>query len=65
LYIAQDYRKKGIGRMIMNHIIEEAEQHYQMIELNTDNPAADNFYRSLGFSVKDTDEHVSHYLGWS
>ncbi|NHN34619.1 GNAT family N-acetyltransferase [Paenibacillus agricola] len=62
LYISQDYRKQGIGRMIMNHIIEEAKQHYQMIELKTDSPAGGKFYRSLGFSVKDGDEHVSHYL---
>jgi GNAT superfamily N-acetyltransferase len=62
LYISQDYRKQGIGRMIMNRVIEEAKQHFHMIELKTDNPAADKFYRSLGFSVKDNDEHVSHYL---
>ncbi|MNI08522.1 acetyltransferase [compost metagenome] len=62
LYISQNNRKRGIGRMIMNRIIEEAKQHYQMIELKTDHPAADTFYRSLGFSVRDNDTNVSHYL---
>lgn len=62
LYISRDYRKQGIGRMIMDRVIEEAKRHYQMIELKTDNPAADQFYRSLGFSVKDGVEDVSHYL---
>jgi predicted GNAT family acetyltransferase len=46
----------------MNRVIKEAEQHYLMIELKTDNPAADQFYRSLGFSAKVNDESVSHYL---
>jgi predicted GNAT family acetyltransferase len=48
--------------MLMDSVITEARNNYQMLVLKTDNPVADLFYRSIGFSVKDDSENDTHLL---
>ncbi|WNQ08823.1 GNAT family N-acetyltransferase [Paenibacillus aurantius] len=61
LYTSPSARRSGIGRKLMQAVMIEARKHYKCLTLKTDNPAADAFYRSLGFQVisgSDTDTHV-------
>lgn len=51
VYVSPGARRLGIGRLMMDAIILEAGKHYVTLVLKTDNPAADGFYRSIGFSV--------------
>jgi GNAT superfamily N-acetyltransferase len=62
LYVSQAYRRQGIARLLMAYVIEEARGHFERLVLRTDNPVADRFYRSLGFSAKASDEQVTHQL---
>ncbi|WP_246070688.1 GNAT family N-acetyltransferase [Paenibacillus kobensis] len=62
LYVTPQTRRYGVGRQLMKEVISEARLHYPLLILRTDNPAADLFYRSLGFSVEPDSEHYSHYL---
>ncbi|QGQ94182.1 GNAT family N-acetyltransferase [Paenibacillus psychroresistens] len=62
LYVLKEYRKLGAGRGLMDRIIQEARKHYTAIVLNTNNPVADKFYSSLGFSNHPTYLNSTHYL---
>jgi len=62
LYVSQGVRRLGIGRMLMDSVIEEARRNYKMLVLRTDNSIADTFYRSIGFSTKYSSENYSHFL---
>jgi ribosomal protein S18 acetylase RimI-like enzyme len=62
LYVSKNYRRLGVGRLLIDAIIQEAQKYYIMIILKTDNPIADKFYRSRGFSATSLNEHATHFL---
>ncbi|MDD9265596.1 GNAT family N-acetyltransferase [Paenibacillus sp. GCM10023248] len=62
LYVLPSVRRFGIGRLLMDSVIAEAKNHYQMLVLKTDNPNADVFYQSIGFSVMDDSENDTHFV---
>lgn len=62
LYVLKAYRQNGVGRRLMYTVIQEARRHYTVIVLSTDNPVADKFYRSLGFSVHLTYSNSTHHF---
>lgn len=62
LYVSPRARRLGVGRQLMDSVIAEARKTYKMLVLRTDNPAADTFYRSIGFSVDTESEYNSHVL---
>ncbi|MDQ0887859.1 GNAT superfamily N-acetyltransferase [Paenibacillus sp. V4I9] len=62
MYVSPSVRRFGIWRMLMDSVIAEARNYYQILVLKTDNPVADLFYRSIGFSVKDDSENDTHLL---
>jgi GNAT superfamily N-acetyltransferase len=62
LYVFKEYRRNGVGRRLVDIVIQEARRHYTVIVLNSDSPAADKFYRSLGFSDQPTFSNTTHHL---
>lgn len=62
LYVSPSVRRFGIGRMLMDSVITEAQKHFQMLVLRTDNSVADSFYRSIGFSIKVDSQNETHLL---
>lgn len=52
LYVLSDQHKKGIGKMMFDHIIEKTSPYTNIIELNVNrqNNAVD-FYKRLGFTI--------------
>jgi GNAT superfamily N-acetyltransferase len=63
LYIQETYRRKGYATLLMNAIINEGRQHFTALRLFTDNPAASEFYETLGFE-KINGFKVSHILNF-
>lgn len=57
LYVLPDEHKKGIGKLMMNYIIEKAKEHVSIIELNVNRQnEAVKFYKNMGFEIlKDVD----------
>ncbi|MDR0865729.1 MAG: GNAT family N-acetyltransferase [Candidatus Symbiothrix sp.] len=52
VFVLKEYRGKGIGRQLMNAVINEAEKcsgSRISLEVRQDNGAAQNLYKSLGF----------------
>lgn len=62
LYVSPSVRRFGIGRMLMDSVIAEARNHCRILVLKTDNPVADLFYLSIGFSFKIHSENDTHFL---
>lgn len=56
LYIRQEYRNKGFGKEMMEHLINYAKSNkFKRVQLNTetDNIIAQNLYKTFGFSGED------------
>lgn len=62
LYVESTWRRRGVGSLLVNQIIYEACQHYQLLTLRTDTIAANLFYQKLGFKTQPNWEHTTHYL---
>jgi len=60
LYVANDFRHRGIGEALVCALLEEAALTFRVVRLATDTEAAAAFYTRLGFSaIKDeTATHV-------
>lgn len=48
-YVANSYRRIGLGNQLMDHILSYAKEHFALIVLHTDTEQADRFYRAYGF----------------
>jgi len=62
LYVSTKVRRFGIGRMLVDAVVEEAKTHYRTLVLRTNNPIADIFYRSIGFSRQLDSENATHFF---
>ncbi|MCU0547614.1 MAG: GNAT family N-acetyltransferase [Oscillatoriaceae cyanobacterium Prado104] len=62
LYVESVWRRQGIGSLLVDRLILEAAKYYQLLTLRTDTPAADKFYRELGFKTHPNWEHTTHHL---
>lgn len=62
LYVELVWRRHGVGRLLVTQLIQEAIQHYHLLTLRTDTPAADEFYQKLGFKTYPSWEHTTHHL---
>jgi GNAT superfamily N-acetyltransferase len=49
-YVARDWRRKGVGRALVGHILSFAAQFYTEVVVHTESPSADAFDYALGFS---------------
>jgi ribosomal protein S18 acetylase RimI-like enzyme len=62
LFIAPEYRRRGLGSVLMRYMIKAAFEKYQLPEVRlsvfADNPAARALYRRLGFEVYDQEQRL-------
>ncbi|MFX0022598.1 MAG: GNAT family N-acetyltransferase [Candidatus Hermodarchaeota archaeon] len=49
VYISPKYRRKGLGILLLNKIIHNSANHFELLRLYTNNLIASTFYESLGF----------------
>ncbi|CAM4032230.1 GNAT family N-acetyltransferase [Mesobacillus thioparans] len=61
-YVRQEYRRHGIGSLLVKRIMDEANNHYKVLVLHTDTEQGDLFYCSIGFSKGDRYPNSSHYI---
>lgn len=61
-YVSRDYRRSGLGRLLLKNIICEAKNYYKVLILHTDTKQADKFYTSLGFLKENRYIKSTHYL---
>lgn len=61
-YVANDYRRNGIGTLLLNTIITEAKQHFEILVLHTDTEEAGQFYTAFGFHKGSIHPNATHEL---
>jgi len=49
LYVLTDYRRLGVGRRLVERVLEAARGRFERLRLSTQNPAAAQLYERLGF----------------
>ncbi|MBJ9966624.1 GNAT family N-acetyltransferase [Burkholderia seminalis] len=59
VYVANDYRRRGIGEALVGALLEEAPPRFRVVRLSTDTDVAAAFYARLGFSAV-ADETATH-----
>jgi GNAT superfamily N-acetyltransferase len=61
-YVSKDYRRHGLGRLLVNQLITDAKHFYKVLVLNTDTEQGDIFYTSLGFTKGNLYPNSTHYF---
>jgi GNAT superfamily N-acetyltransferase len=51
LYVSPPFRRRRVGRMLVDALVAEARPHFGVLLLRTDTPAAARFYETLGFAA--------------
>jgi GNAT superfamily N-acetyltransferase len=62
LYVLRKNRGHGVGKKLLRIIIEEAQKHFRILTLSTDNPIADKLYRDAGFIKAEGIYKASHIM---
>lgn len=63
VYVLPSFRRQGVGRLLMKAIVEAARSSpFRLLTLRTCNPAADLFYRALGFLPAVEFEDATHQM---
>jgi len=61
-YVNEEYRRKGIGSLLLKNIINEAKKYYRILVLRTNTKQGDSFYTSYGFTKKNIYPSSTHYM---
>lgn len=61
-YISQNSRRKGYGTLLVKHLIRFAAVEFKLLQLKTDNKAANIFYKSMGFEKMEQNLNITHQL---
>jgi len=61
-YVSREYRRNGVGSLMVKRIIEEAKKYYKILVLHTDTEQADKFYSHIGFSKGNLYPNSSHFM---
>ncbi|MES5939053.1 MULTISPECIES: GNAT family N-acetyltransferase [unclassified Bacillus cereus group] len=61
LYISKDYRRKGLGNLLLNRLLLHAEKYFKVVVLHTDTKQGDVFYNANGFVKGEVYKGSSHY----
>jgi GNAT superfamily N-acetyltransferase len=61
LYVLSKERRKGVGRMLVNSVIEQAQKYFTCLRLKASDESF-HFYSALGFIVVYGDKNCTHLL---
>jgi len=62
VYVLDEWRSQGVGRLLVERIIAEARQHFRLLTLRTLSEQADGFYRALGFRTEPKRDGATHHM---
>lgn len=60
-YIAKDYRRIGLGKLLLNKLLSHAKKYFKVVVLHTDTKQGDVFYTANGFVKREVYKGSSHY----
>jgi N-acetylglutamate synthase-like GNAT family acetyltransferase len=62
VYVLSDWRNQGIGKQLIQAIIDKSQQQFRLLTLRTFNKQAADFYRAIGFQTEPEIKHATHHL---
>lgn len=62
VYVLAAWRNQGVGKKLIETIIEAAKGQFSLLTLRTFSHEADGFYRALGFQKMPQIKHATHHL---
>jgi ribosomal protein S18 acetylase RimI-like enzyme len=64
VYVHPDFRRFGVGRLLINQLVDDARNHYDQVVLRTDTEIGAAFYESLGFEpvLQKNEDQATHRL---
>jgi GNAT superfamily N-acetyltransferase len=62
VYVRSAWRRKGVGKRLVQHIVASAREHFRLLTLRTMTGEADQFYRAIGFQTGPAVENATHHL---
>ena len=62
LYVHPKWRKQGIGKALVEKIIEAAKGHFPLLRLRTFNEEAALFYLAIGFQATSDSKSATHFI---
>ncbi len=60
-YILKNYRRIGLGKLLLNQLLSYAEKNFKVVVLHTDTKQGDAFYTANGFVKGELFKGSSHY----
>ncbi|EEM89169.1 MULTISPECIES: GNAT family N-acetyltransferase [Bacillus cereus group] len=60
-YITKDYRRIGLGNLLLKRLLYHAEKYFKVVVLHTDTKQGDAFYIANGFVKGELCKGSSHY----
>lgn len=60
-YISKDYRRIGLGNLLLKQLLSHAEKYFKVVVLHTDTKQGDTFYIANGFVKGKLFKGSSHY----
>ncbi|EEL87471.1 TPA: GNAT family N-acetyltransferase [Bacillus nitratireducens] len=61
VYISKDYRRIGLGNLLLNRLLSHSEKYFKVVVLHTDTKQGDAFYTTNGFVKGELFKGSSHY----
>lgn len=61
-YVSKEYRRNGLGSLLLKKIIVEANNYFKVLVLYTETEQADIFYTSMGFLKGNLYPNSTHYM---
>src|SRR5215813_205526 len=62
LYVLTPFRRRGVGRQLVAHVIEHAHDRFDTLRLRTTNEAAARLYVAMGFRAGGEEGTFTHVL---
>ncbi|MBG9832287.1 GNAT family N-acetyltransferase [Bacillus wiedmannii] len=60
-YISKDYRRVGLGNLLLNRLLSHSEKYFKVVVLHTDTKQGDAFYTVNGFVKGEVYKGFSRY----
>ncbi len=61
-YILKDYRRIGLGKLLLKQLLRHAEKYFHVVVLHTDTKQGDEFYCANGFLKGEDYKGSSHFI---
>ncbi len=62
VYVLTAWRDQGVGKQLVERVIEEAKLQFRLLTLRTYSEQADSFYRALGFQTRPKIDSATHHM---